>query len=209
MRRIVRAMADLLLLGFIAGYVRGGWSTGFLRRLVGLGYFALAFVVGAYLREPVGALVVRFFPQIPPQYADMVGYSIAFAVLVAALNIVTGPVLSRVAVSGVTHRMNQVLGAILGGVEAVLLISAAIVILDTYFGTAGSLGKDPGLGFLKTLSEALDQSTIGQFLIKTTVPFVLTILGPLLPKDVSSVVPTGIPGLDGVPGIPGLPKPTR
>ena len=101
------------------------------------------------------------------------------------------------------------LGAILGGVEAVLLISAAIVILDTYFGTAGSLGKDPGLGFLKTLSEALDQSTIGQFLIKTTVPFVLTILGPLLPKDVSSVVPTGIPGLDGVPGIPGLPKPTR
>ena len=125
----------------------------------------------------------------------MVGYSIAFAVLVAALNIVTGPVLSRVAVSGVSRRMDQVLGAILGGVEAVLLISAAIVILDTYFGTAGSLGKDPGLGFLKTLSEALDQSTIGQFLIKTTVPLVLTILGPLLPKDVSSVVPTGIPGL--------------
>ena len=88
-------MADLLLLGFIAGYVRGGWSTGFLRRLVGLGYLALALVVGAYLREPVGALVVRLFPQVPPQYADMVGYSIAFAVLVAALNIVTGPVLSR------------------------------------------------------------------------------------------------------------------
>ena len=162
-RRIVRAMADLLLLGFIAGFVRGGWSTGFLRRLVGLGYLALAFVVGAYLREPVGALVLRFFPQIPPSYADMVGYSVAFAVLVAALNIVTGPILSKVAVSGVSHRMDQALGAVLGGVEAVLLISAAIVILDTYFGTAGSLGKDPGLGFLKTISDALDGSTIGVF----------------------------------------------
>lgn len=202
-------MADLLLLGFIAGFVRGGWSTGFLRRLVGLGYIALSFVVGAYLREPVGALVVRFFPQIPPQYADMVGYSIAFTVLVAVLNIVTGPILKRVAVSGVSHRMDQALGAVLGGVEAILLISAAIVILDTYFGTAGSLGKDPGLGFLKTLSEALDGSTIGQLLINTTVPFVLAVLGPLLPKDVSSVVPTGIPGLNGVPGFPGFPTPTR
>ena len=43
-------MADLLLLGFIAGFARGGWSTGFLRRLVGLAYIALSFVVGAYLR---------------------------------------------------------------------------------------------------------------------------------------------------------------
>jgi len=50
-------MADLLLLGFIAGFVRGGWSTGFLRRLVGLAYIALSFVVGAYLRQPVGSIM--------------------------------------------------------------------------------------------------------------------------------------------------------
>ena len=85
-------------------------------------------------------------------------------------------------------------------IEAVLIISAAIVILDTYFGTAGALGKDPGLGFLKTVSQALDSSTIGQFLIHTTVPFVLAVLGPLLPKDVSSLVPTTIQG----PGVPGM-----
>ena len=198
-------MADLILLGFIAGFVRGGWSTGFLRRLVGLGYMALSFVVGAYLRQPVGDLLLKVFPQIPPQYAEMVGYSVSFTVLVAALNLLTGPILKKVAVSGVSRKMDQALGAVLGGVEAVLLISAAIVILDTYFGTLGSLFQDPGLGFLKTLNDALHDSTIGQFLIKTTVPFVLAVLGPLLPKDVSSVVPTSIPGLNGLPGIPGLP----
>jgi uncharacterized membrane protein required for colicin V production len=198
-------MADLLLLGFIVGFIRGGWSTGFLRRLVGLGYIALSFVVGAYLRQPVGDLVLRFFPQIPPQYAEMVGYSVAFTVLVAALNLLTGPVLKKVAVNGVSRKMDQALGAILGGVEAILLISAAIVILDTYFGTLASVFQDPGLGILKTVSDALKDSTIGQFLIKTTVPFVLAVLGPFLPTDVSSVVPGGIPGLNGVPGIPGLP----
>ena len=207
---MVRSMADVLLLGLIAGFVRGGWSTGFLRRLAGLGYMAVSFVAGAYLRQPIGAIIAGIFPQMPPQYADMIGYSVAFTVLVAGLNIITGPILSKVAVSGVSHKLDQALGAVLGGIEAVLIISAAIVILDTYFGTAGSLVKDPGLGFLKILSQALDSSTIGQFLINTTVPFVLAVLGPLLPKDVSSLVPTGLPGTDfpGL-GIPGLPIPRR
>ena len=87
-------MADLLLLGFIAGFVRGGWST-FLRRLVGLAFIALSFVVGAYLRQPVGAVVGGIFPQIPEAYADMVGYSVAFTVLVVALNLITHPILAR------------------------------------------------------------------------------------------------------------------
>ena len=197
-------MADLLLLGFIAGFVRGGWSTGFLRRLVGLAYIALSFVAGAYLRQPVGAIIAGIFPQIPKGYADMVGYSVAFTVLVIALNVISHPILARVPVRGVSRELDKGLGALFGGIEAILLISAAIVILDTYFGTAGALGKDPGLGFLKTLSQALDSSTIGQFLIHTTVPFVLAVLGPLLPKDVSTLVPTTVPG-SGLPGgLPGL-----
>lgn len=52
---------------------------------------------------------------------------------------------------------------------------------------------------------AVDESTIGKLLEDTTVPIVLLLLGPLLPKDISSIVPTTIPG--GLPGfpIPGLP----
>lgn len=200
-------MADFFLLLFIAGFVRGGWSTGFLRRLIGLGYIAISLVAGAYLRQPVGALVNQFFPKIPPSYAEMLGYSIAFGVLVAVLNLVSHQVLGKVAVRGVSHELDKALGAVFGGVEALLLISAAIVILDTYFGTFGALLTEPGLGFLKTVDQELDSSTIGQFLIHTTVPFVLAILGPLLPQDVSSVVPTGLPGLPGLPGsgAPGLP----
>jgi uncharacterized membrane protein required for colicin V production len=200
-------VADFVLLLFIAGFVRGGWSTGFLRRLIGLGYIAISLVAGAYLRQPVGALVNQFFPKIPPSYAEMLGYSIAFGVLVAVLNLVSHQVLGKVAVQGVSRGLDKVLGAVFGGVEAILLISAAIVILDTYFGTFGALFTEPGLGFLKTVDQELDSSTIGQFLIHTTVPFVLAILGPLLPQDVSSVVPTGLPGLPGLPGsgAPGLP----
>jgi len=188
-------VTDLLLALFIAGYVAGGWRTGLLRRLVGIAFIVIGLIAGAYLRVPVGAFVAGIFEEVPPQYADMVGYAVVFAVVVTALNLISGPILSRATVGGVSRMTDKTLGAILGGVEAVLIISAAIVILDTYFGTAGSIGEVPGLGILTSVSEALDESTIGQFLIKTTVPLVLTVLGPLLPKDISSVVPGGIPTL--------------
>jgi len=195
-------VTDLFLALFIAGYVVGGFRTGLLRRLAGLVFIAIGLIAGAYLRVPVGALVAGIFKEVPPEYADMVGYAVTFVVLVTALNLITAPILKRATVGGFSKVTDRTLGAVLGGVEAVLILSAAIVILDTYFGTAGSIGEVPGLGILKSLSEALDKSTIGQFLIKTTVPFVLAVLGPLLPRDVRSIVPTGIPGLNGVPGLP-------
>jgi len=128
-------------------------------------------------------------------YADMVGYAVTFFVIVTALNLVSSPILSRATVGSFSRATDRTLGATLGGVEAVLIVTAAIVILDTYFGTEGALGEVPGLGILTTLSEALDASRIGQILIHTTVPLALTILGPLLPTDITSVLPGGNPAV--------------
>jgi uncharacterized membrane protein required for colicin V production len=196
-------VADLVLLLFFAGFLRGGWSSGFIRRLVGLIFLLVSFVAGAYLRGPAGALVTAFLPKIPSQYAEMVGYTVAFSALLIGFNLLSGLVLSRIAKTGLAHRTDQLLGVILGGVEAVLIISAAIVILHTY--TAPTSGTS-GLGVLHDIRVAVDDSTIGKLLEDTTVPLVLLVLGPLLPKDISSIVPTTIPG--GLPGFPGLPFPT-
>ncbi len=200
---------DVLLLGFIGGFIAGGWRTGFLRRLAGLGFLALSFVLGAYLRGPIGALLATFIKGVPESYLEMIGYSIAFAALVVVFNVISGPVLSRVAVSGLSRRMDQTLGAILGGVEAVLILSVVIVILDTYFGPKGSLGGEPGLGFVKQFTVALDATTTAQILRETTIPFVLAILGPLLPKDVTTLIPSTLPLPlpSGLPG--GFPFPTK
>jgi uncharacterized membrane protein required for colicin V production len=184
---------DLFLALFIVGYVFGGWRTGLLRRLAGLGFIAIALIAGAYLRVPVGALVAGFFKEVPPEYADMVGYAVTFVVIVTALNILSKPILERATIGGLSRMTDRTLGAVLGGVEAVLILSAAIVILDTYFGTDSALGQVPGFGFLTSISDALDESAIGQFLEQTTVPLVLALLGPLLPKDVTQLIPGVVP----------------
>ena len=195
---------DVVLVGFIVGLVAGGWRTGFLRRLIGLGFIALSFVLGAYLRYPIGALAGAFFKGIPPAYANLVGYTIAFPVILAAAHLLTRPVLAHAAVGGLSRRADQALGAVFGGVEAVLIISAVVVILDTYVGPKSTLGHTPGLTYLNQLHAALNGSTTVHLLRDSTVPIVLAVLGPLLPKDVSTLAPTGIP--TGLPS--GLPLPT-
>jgi uncharacterized membrane protein required for colicin V production len=198
-------VADLVLLLIIAGFLRGGWSSGFIRRLFGLIFLLISFVAGAYLRAPAGAFVHTFLPKIPSQYADMVGYAVAFSALLIGFNVVSGLILSRVPKTGLAHRTDQLLGVVLGGAEAVLIISAAIVILHTY---SDPTSATSGLGVLHDVRVAVDGSTIGKLLEDTTVPLVLLVLGPLLPKDISAIVPTTIPG--GLPGFPfpGLPFPT-
>jgi uncharacterized membrane protein required for colicin V production len=202
-------MVDLILLGFIAASVFGGFRSGFVRRVAGLIFLVVAFVAGAYLRGPVGALLTQFFPQIPAQYAEMVGYAVSFSVLLIVFNLFSSKILSRVATGGLSHVTDKVLGTVFGALEAVLIISAGIVILHTYTDTSlGGLGGLVDLGFLHDLRVAVDESTVGKFLEDTTVPLVLLLLGPLLPKDISSIVPNMIPG--GLPGfplpIPGLPQ---
>lgn len=201
-------MADLVMLGIIAGFLRGGWSSGFVRRLAGLAFLGISFLAGAYLRAPAGALVHTFLPKIPEQYAEMVGYSVAFSGLLIVFNLFSSKILSRVATGGLSRATDKTLGVIFGGLEAVLILSAAIVILHTYTDPGGATTGISQLGFLHDIRTAVDDSTIGKLLEDTTVPLVLLILGPLLPTDIKSIVPTTIPG--GLPGfpIPGLPGPT-
>lgn len=202
-------MVDLVLLLFIAATVFGGFRGGFVRRLAGLVFLGVSFVAGAYLRAPAGALIHAVLPKIPAQCADMVGYTVAFSALLIVFNLFSSKILSRVATGGLSKATDKVLGVVFGGLEAVLIISAGILILHTY-ADANVLGSTPigavaDLGFLRDLRVAVDDSTIGKLLEDTTVPLVLLVLGPLLPTDIKSIVPTTIPG--GLPGfpIPGLP----
>jgi uncharacterized membrane protein required for colicin V production len=193
---------DVVLVGFIAASIFGGFRAGLIRSVLGLLFMAISFVVGAYLRYPIGALFTTFFKDVPSDYSNLVGYTIVFPVVLAGLHIVSGLLFKKVAVRGIEADVDKALGALFGGVEAILIISAAIVIVDTYLGTT-QIRNTLGPGMLKTVTDALDGSTTVHILRDTTVPIVLGLLGPLLPKDISSLIPNGLPSLPG-----GVPLPT-
>jgi uncharacterized membrane protein required for colicin V production len=184
---------DVVLVGFIAAFIFGGWRTGFLRRLLGIVFLVAALVLGAYFRYPVGAIASQLFKDIPSDYANLVGYAIAFPVILAALHITAHVVIGKVAVSGMTKEVDAALGAVLGAVEAILILSAVIVIVDAYFGTSSVIADAVAPGMLKDFTKALNGAETVKLLRGTTVPVVLAILGPLLPKDLGSLRPTGLP----------------
>ena len=198
---------DVVLVGFIAGYIFGGWRTGFLRRLLGIAFAIISFLLSAYFRYPIGAIASTFFKDIPTDYANLVGYTIAFPAILAILHFGSRTITGRIQVQGMTKEVDALLGAIVGGVEAVVILSAAIVILDAYFGTSATPDSLSHAGSLKDLAKTVNATTTVHLLRATTVPVVLAILGPLLPTDVSSLLPNGLPTRGLLPGASGLPLP--
>ncbi|MFN8631673.1 MAG: CvpA family protein [Chloroflexota bacterium] len=185
---------DVVLVGFIGGFIFGGFRTGFLRRLLGIVFIVVAAVAGAYFRYPVGVIAKQFFPDIPADYANLVGYTIAFPALLAALYIFEAAVLRRmIPEHGLSRGLDQALGAVFGGIEAILILSVAVVVVDTYFGTKSQLASDIPPGLLKSFTEAFNGAETVKLLRSTTVPVLLAILGPLLPKDVTTLLPNGLP----------------
>jgi hypothetical protein len=148
-----RARCTLLLVGFIGGFILGGWRTGFVRRLI----------------------------------------AIAFPAILVGLHIVSAFLLRRVTIKGMSRQMDAALGAVLGGAEAVLILSAAIVIVETYFGTSSTLGRTFPPGYLKELARAMNGSTAVDLLRGSNVALVLGVLGPLLPKDLHTIFRGGLP----------------
>jgi len=185
---------DIVLVGFIAGFIFGGFRTGFLRRLLGILFIAIAAVAGAYFRYPVGLIARQLFPHIPADYANLVGYSIAFPALLAALYLFEAAVLRHILPAhGLSEGLDRALGAVFGGAEAILILSVAVVVVDTYFGTRSQLGADVPPGILKSFTEAFNAAETVKLLRDSTVPLTLAVLGPILPRDLTTLLPDGLP----------------
>ena len=181
------SQVDLYLLGIIGGFVVGGFRTGFVRRLAGLGFLVAAFLAASYLHYVAKGLLEAAFPRMEPENAGFVGFVAVFVAVLLALHLVSRPMLSRVAVTGLSRAADRGLGAALGLLEGALLASVGIVIVLTYADDVLFAGAAQ-LGLLPDLREALEGSTIARLLMDTTVPLVLAVLGPLLPPDIDSVV---------------------
>jgi uncharacterized membrane protein required for colicin V production len=198
---------DVVLVGFVAAFVFGGWRSGLLRRLIGIGFAVLSFVLGAYLRYPFAAIATTVTKSIPADYANLVGYAIAFPAILGVLHVVSRSLLGRIRIQGITKEVDAGLGALVGGIEAIIILSAAVVVLDAYFGTASTPSALTHAGVLKDLTAAFNASTTVHLLRDTTVPVALAILGPVLPTDIRTLLPNGLPIPSGLPSGGAVPLP--
>jgi uncharacterized membrane protein required for colicin V production len=182
---------DVVLVGFIGAYTVAGLRTGFVKRVIGLLFVAIAFLSSVYLRYPIAWVATKVAPDIPPDYANLVGSTIAFPLVLGGLHLASGTVLNRLRIEGLSKGIDGALGAALGLLEAVLIVSAVVVVFDAYYQPDTLAIAGTQAGTLKDVAKAFNASETVHLLRGTTVPLVVTILGPLLPKDIHGVLPSG------------------
>ncbi len=180
-------LTDVFIFIVLAAAFVWGYMQGVIRQLLALGVTLLAFILAANLRGPVGGWLGDNWTGFPRAFSDMVGFLLVFLVLVIAGNAAIqityrhAPLLSAVSMA------DEILGGLLALVAMMLLIAAFVFVLDSYYrNNAVPLAGD--VGWLRDLHGALDKAALVNFLRGGLIPGFLTLLGPLVPDVVHSLV---------------------
>jgi uncharacterized membrane protein required for colicin V production len=162
--------------GFLVGFVQG-----IIRRLLGIASIMVSFFLAANLRVPVGDLLASNWTQFPPGYVTMLAFGGLFVIFTVASTLVIQGFYHRAPVVADSEWIDEVLGGLLGVVQALLLIGIAILVLDSYFGLASSTYDSDEFLVLRNTWDAIMASTIGAFYNDTLIPIFLGLGGPLIP----------------------------
>lgn len=177
-------MVDIFLLAVLVAAFIMGYLQGVVRGLLAIAAWAVAFLLAANLREPLGSYLASQWTNLSLLYVHM----LAFA-LIAVLTLLGLLVMIRVGTrgpKGVTSlpMLDGLMAGLLGVVFAVLVVAATFVILSTFHGPIASALVSPDGEWSLRLYVALQDSMVGKTLIDLVIPVMDFLFRPLTPQGV-------------------------
>ncbi|MDQ3870423.1 MAG: CvpA family protein [Chloroflexota bacterium] len=179
-------VVDLVLLVILAGAFLLGFFQGAIRQLLGLLAWLISFLLAANLRDPVGDFLGRYWTFFPSGYNQMLAFGLVFIVLFVIVNILTQVRYRRAVIHSRMTVLDEIIGGLLGALLAVLIVTTAIIVLDSYYARGGT-GGTADVAWIGQTYRALTDSRIAASLHASLIPGLLAILGPLLPPEVRDV----------------------
>ena len=180
----------LLVLYFLAFFVLG-FAQGTIRRLLGIGSILFSFLLAANLAGPLGDFLGSNWTQFPTSYSYMIAFGTVFVAGSIAFALVIQGFYRPQALFQKSRFADEIIGGILGLVQAALILGCSIVILDSYYRIPG-LPPDPQeLPFLRDLWVALDGTRTVAFFRDTIIPAFFLLTGFLVPDSIESAYPRG------------------
>lgn len=176
----------LLFAAFVLGFIQGT-----IRRLLGIASILFSFLVAANLRDPLGHFLATNWTQFPSAYSYMLGFLLVFAAASVAFSLVIQGFYKRTPLLANSTAVDELLGGVLGVIQAVLIVGCLIVILDSFFRLPG-IAKDPNeLPMLRDFYNAYTTSATADLFRGTLVPAFIAVFGWLLPSDIRGVYAPG------------------
>ena len=172
----------IIVIGFLLGYYQGAIR----QVLLLLGWLA-SFILAANLRDPFGDFLGRYWTFMPSGYPHMLAFLVLFVLFFVIANLLIQWRYRRTVIHSRVTVLDELLGGVLGAGVAVLLIASVMIILDTVYARGGVVGQND-VRLLGDAQRALADSTIAGTIRNSVVNPLVSVLGPLLPSEVTDVI---------------------
>lgn len=178
---------DLLIVLYFIGFFVLGFAQGTIRRLIGIGSILFSFLVAANLADPLGQFLGDNWTQFPRQYSYMIGFGTIFAAGSIAFALIVQGYYKPQQLFQKARFADEILGGILGIIQAAIIFGAVLIILDSFFLLPGFAPDPQELPFLRDLWGGLDGSATGEFFRSTLIPGSFFLIGFLIPDSIQSL----------------------
>ena len=181
-------VVDILLIFYFAGFFILGFAQGTIRRLLGIGSILFSWFLAANLAQPLSEFLGKNWTQFPKEYSYMVGFLAVFVVSAIAFALVIQGFYKPQPLFQKARFADEIIGGLLGLVQAALIFGGLLVILDSFFRIPGLGGTEfpTELPFLRTIWTAVDQTQIAAVFRDTLIPAFFAVFGFLVPESIRS-----------------------
>ena len=181
---------DLLIVLYFIGFFVLGFAQGTIRRLLGILSIMFSFLLAASLAGPLSEFLGANWRQFSPEYGYMVGFGVVFVAASVAFALVIQGFYKPQPLFQKARFADEIIGGILGLVQAALILGAIVIILDSFFLIPG-IPQDPDeLPFLRDIWGALDTSQIVQVFRESVFPFFFLLTGLFIPERIEQMYPS-------------------
>lgn len=182
---------DLLLVLYFMAFFILGFAQGTIRRLLGIGSILFSFLFAANIAQPIGDFLGNNWTQFPKTYSYMLGFGTIFVAASIAFTLVIQGFYKPVALFQKARFVDEIIGGLLGLIQATVILGCAIVILDSYFRVPGITADPQEIPFLRSLWVALDGTRTVGFFRDAIIPNFFLFTGFLVPDSLESAYPRG------------------
>jgi uncharacterized membrane protein required for colicin V production len=180
---------DLLIVLFFMGFFVLGFAQGTIRRLLGIASVLFSFLLAASLAEPLSAFLGSNWTQFPREYSYMIGFGTVYLASTVAFALVMQGFYKPQPLFQRARFADEIIGGILGLIEAALIFGVVLVILDSFFRIPGIPTDPQELPFLREFWGALDKTQFAQLFRDSLIPAFFTLTGLFIPAKIQAMYP--------------------
>ena len=178
---------DLLIILYFIGFFVLGFAQGTIRRLIGILSVLFSFLFAASINGPLGSFLADHWTQFVREYSYMIAFGLVFSASVIALALIVQSYYKPQQLFRKARFADEILGGILGILQAALIFGAVLVILDSFF-LIPNIAPDPQeLPFLRSFWNGINDTQFAVLFRNSLIPASFVLVGLFVPEKIKAL----------------------